>query len=121
MEEQRRHTRLDALNLLHFVLRDERGGVLKQGMGRTLNVSESGILLESYTPIDQQRELFVAIGLEERIAELRGTVVHRVENAVGAFEYGIAFQEPNASQLSILREYIDAFMHRAFEGRHAPH
>jgi hypothetical protein len=112
MEEQRKHTRLDALNLIHFAIRDEGGEILKQGMGRTLNVSESGILLESHTPIGQSRQLSIAIGLEDRIAELDGVVVHCFEKESGVFEYGIEFGGTSSAQRDILQAYIDDFMRR---------
>ena len=49
--EKRKHPRVNALNLSYICL-DEDQQVIKQGMGRTLNVSESGILLETHFPIE---------------------------------------------------------------------
>ena len=42
--DKRRHTRYESLNLSYVCL-DENDNIIKQGMGRTLNISESGILL----------------------------------------------------------------------------
>jgi hypothetical protein len=41
-QEKRKHARFNSLNLSYVCL-DENNQVIKQGMGRTLNVSESGI------------------------------------------------------------------------------
>ena len=45
-KEKRKHYRVDSLNLLSYTCQDEEGNLVKHGMGRTLNVSESGILLK---------------------------------------------------------------------------
>jgi hypothetical protein len=116
IEEKRKYTRLDTLNLLHFSLFDDQGVARQQGMGRTLNVSEAGILLESHTPLSEGSELRFAIGLEEELAEFRGHVVHREERDSGVFEYGIAFDTPNPAELTVLRAYIAAFMKRRRNG-----
>ena len=51
-QEKRKHARFSSLNLSYVCL-DENNQIIKQGMGRTLNVSESGILLETHFPIDK--------------------------------------------------------------------
>ena len=66
-EEKRKHSRIDSLNLLNYVFSDELGGGLTQGMGRTLNVSESGILLETHSPIDIHSVISLTIGFEEDV------------------------------------------------------
>ena len=50
-ENKRKHERIQSLNLSYICL-DEDNNIVKQGMGRTLNISESGILLETHFPID---------------------------------------------------------------------
>jgi len=43
--DKRLHLRIDSLNLLAYSCIDDTGQVVVQGMGRTLNVSQGGILL----------------------------------------------------------------------------
>jgi len=68
--EKRKHTRINSLNLSYVCL-DENNQIFKQGMGRTLNVSESGILLETHFPIDDQYIVRLILGLEEDLVEIK--------------------------------------------------
>ena len=75
-EEKRKHTRIDSLNLSYFCL-DENNQIIKQGMGRTLNVSESGILLETYFRIDSDEHLMLTIAFEDHLIPVNGRVTGR--------------------------------------------
>jgi hypothetical protein len=107
-EEKRKHTRIDSLNLSYFCL-DENNQMIKQGMGRTLNVSESGILLETHFPIDEKHTITLAIGLEEDMVEISGRPVHSHINQDGQYEIGIEFLKTNEKARTILKQFIDAF------------
>jgi hypothetical protein len=107
--EKRRHPRIDALSLLSYVLRDENGVVVEEGMGRTVNVNEGGILLETHAPINPQYDVFLAIGLEDDLIEVNGKVVHQSEDEDGTFKTGIRFLKTEANALQILRKFIKAF------------
>ena len=78
-------------------------------MGRTLNVSESGIRLETHTPIEPKTMVSLAIGIADDLVELTGQVVYLKERAGGFFEAGINFCTYNDEELSILKKFIAAF------------
>ena len=107
-EEKRKHARIDSLNLSYFCL-DENNQIIKQGMGRTLNVSESGILLETHFPIDQKHTIRLTLGLEEELVEITGRLVHSRTNRGGKYEVGIEFFNTNEKALIALKQFIDAF------------
>ena len=107
-QEKRKHTRISSLNLSYICL-DENNKIVKQGMGRTLNVSESGMLLETHIPVDTRHTVKVTIGLEEDIIELQGTPVHSKKNDNNLFEIGIKFQESDESVKKKLKKFIKAF------------
>lgn len=107
-EEKRKHARIDSLNLSYFCL-DENNQVIKQGMGRTLNVSESGILLETHYPIDKKHTVTLTLGLEENLVEITGRPVHSRTNKDGKYEVGIEFLKTNEKARNILKQFIDAF------------
>ena len=107
-KEKRKHARVDSLNLSYFCL-DENNQVVKQGMGRTLNVSESGILLETHYPIDEKHTITVTLGLEEDLIEISGRPVHSRLNTDKKYEVGIEFLQSNEKVRTILKQFIDAF------------
>lgn len=107
--EKRRHTRVTSKNLLNFICLGEEGDPCQQGMGRTLNVSESGILLETYYPIDPQTRLSIAIGIEEELINIEGTVVFLKQSGQDTFEAGINFSQISDQERKVLIKFIEAF------------
>ena len=108
-EEKRKHSRIDSLHLLNYVFSDETGSGSMQGMGRTLNVSESGILLETHTPIGINSVVSLTIGIEENVVDIKGRVVYTKENETSMNESGIEFFDVDEAAHKILKEYISAF------------
>ena len=96
-EEKRKHSRIDSVNLLNYVYFDENEDEENQGMGRTLNVSESGILLETHSPMDARRVVSLTIGFREDVIDIKGRVVYMRKKEDGMFESGIEFFDLNES------------------------
>jgi len=111
--DKRKHERIASTNLLNFVCMSEDGEPCQQGMGRTLNVSESGILLETPKPIDTQTRISITIGIEEELVDLEGTVVFLKENAEGAYEAGIQFSQISDKERLFLLRFIEAFKNKS--------
>ena len=108
IEEKRKHSRIDSTHLLNYYY-DESEDEATQGMGRTLNVSESGILLETHAPIDEKHTVSLTIGFEEEVVDIKGHVIYTQKNPKGMFESGIEFFDVDATAQKILRQYIAAF------------
>ena len=106
-EEKRKHARINSLNLSYICL-DEKSKKVKQGMGRTLNVSESGILLETNFPIDSKHIVLLTIGLEEDIVDIKGRAVHSKTNAQGLYEVGIQFMDTDNKANKTLKKFVHA-------------
>lgn len=109
MIEKRKHSRSDSLNLINYIHYDKNGEEGTQGMGRTLNVSQSGILLETYNAVDVDHIVSMTIGLYDNVVDIRGRVLYSNENAAGKFESGIEFFEMSSEALNALVQYIAAF------------
>ncbi|MFP4474912.1 MAG: PilZ domain-containing protein [Desulfatibacillaceae bacterium] len=118
-EYRRRHDRVDSINLIAYKLYDDQGQFISQGMGRTLNVSESGILLETPDPLEKEMIVALTIALKENVLDIQGTVVRFSEGFEGKFESGIEFFELGDENRKLLKEYIEAFR-RDFESTGAP-
>jgi hypothetical protein len=107
--EKRQRTRIDTLNLLSFIVHDNAGTQLYERLGRTLNVSETGILLETDIPVDAHLGVDVKIGLDEELVDIQGTIIHVNVNAQQRYEIGIKFSKIDDRDLKILKAYIEAF------------
>lgn len=107
--EKRKHDRIHALNLLNYVCRDDQGEPTLHGMGRTLNLSESGILLETHVMLEPRQHIFLTIGFEEDLIDIQGRIVYSKPAESGRFQSGIQFMEKDEQTQSLLKLYIDVF------------
>lgn len=107
--QKRKHERINSLNLLNYVCIDEKTKQNLQGMGRTLNVSQGGILLETHVPMYPHYSVSLAIGLEDEMIDISGKVIYCREAAGTKYESGIEFLDINETALRVLNKYIVAF------------
>lgn len=109
MNEKRKHNRVDSIYLLNYVHLDENDEELMQGMGRTVNVSESGIMLETHVSFKKDDTVDVVVGLKDEMVTIRGKVVFSRTADSGRYHSGIQFLSIEEDSLATLRRYIKAF------------
>jgi hypothetical protein len=108
-EERRKHQRTDSLNLLSYHCLDENDDIVMQGVGRTLNFSQGGILLETHTPIDLKTLVSLFIAMEDDLVDVKGSVIHASAIGNGKFNTGIAFVETDEATREVIEKYADTF------------
>lgn len=108
-QEKRRKPRIDSHNLVSYLCFDEDNRESTQGIGRTLDVSEGGIRLETHIPMAIQRNISLTIGLDEDIMEFKGRLAYCKKREDGKFETGIEFSDMDKKRLILLRQYIVMF------------
>ncbi len=117
MIEKRRHPRVDSLNL-SYVCIDENGNVTGEGMGRTLNVSESGILLETSFSMVPGQIISLTIAIGEYLLDVKGQVIRCTQSEENTFLTGIEFYSLDLEGYSILLKFIKLFQqHRDNAGK----
>jgi c-di-GMP-binding flagellar brake protein YcgR len=109
LENKRKNQRVKSPNLLVYLCVDEKKNEVIQGMGRTLNVSEGGILLETHVPIDPRHTLLLTIAMEEDLMHFKGKIAHTREREDGRFESGVEFLEMDAQKHRFLKQYMVIF------------
>jgi len=108
-KERREHPRINALNLLSYVCMNENSETVRQGMARTLDVSEGGILMETHVPIDPQYTVSLTLGLKDELTDVKGKVVHFRTDGNGRFQSGIQFMKTQEPTSRILKKFTEAF------------
>ena len=106
-KEFRKHYRVDSANLLAYSCRNQKNEVIEQSMGRTLNVSESGILLETHTQMDTRNTISLSIGFKQHVLDINGNIMWSRPNSDGMFQSGIEFFGINEEDHKILKKYIE--------------
>lgn len=107
--ERRSASRLDSINLIAYVCLDENNQKSRQGMGRTLNISEGGIMLETHIPIDTNSSISITIALEEELMDIDGRIAFSNEKEDGTYATGVHFNKPDEEKRRFLRQYITIF------------
>ncbi len=105
-EEKRRHPRLDSLLLVAYTVYEENGTMVSRGMGRTLNLSESGILFETQLPIEAGQIIEMNMGVREDIIQVRGKAVYSRKGDGDTVEAGIEFEAMDEDRKEILRRFL---------------
>lgn len=107
-ENKRKAIRINSLNLSYIGI-DEDNEIVKQAIGRTLNISESGILLETHFPIDTGKIVSISLAIEDDLINMRGEVVYSRAGNEEKFETGVKFFEMVDESHQILKKYIQDF------------
>jgi hypothetical protein len=116
MNEKRKHSRVESIHLLNYVNRDENDAERMQGMGRTINVSESGIMLETHVPLSEKDTVDVVVGFKEEMVTISGKVIFTRSTETGRYQSGIEFLTIAEESVDTLHRYIEAFNAASREG-----
>ena len=106
--EKRKSARISSLNLSYIQI-GGKDDPEKNAMGRTLNVSECGILLETHFPVKMNSDLLLSIGLGEEVLDIKGKVVHTAECKNDKYEMGVEFIDKYVTTQKVLKKFIKAF------------
>ena len=110
MSEKRvktRHKRLETLNLVSLSHKDPDGRVDLEIVGRTLDLSEGGILLECSQAVpSDNREVEVILGIRDHVIKVTGEIVHTRDLEEGNVGLGIAFQDLTPDDARIITEFM---------------
>jgi hypothetical protein len=91
--ERRRYPRINSLNLISYIQREQ--GAQKSGvsMARTIDISPAGVGLEVYQPINAGSFVEIEIAVKENIFSVEGKVVYSRNLPNGNFSIGIMFKK----------------------------
>ena len=109
---KRKNPRVKTSNGVSYICIDENGNEIEQGMGRAIDISLGGMLLETSVPIESKYILIATIDLEGNLIEIRGKVAYSRKIESGEFLTGIQFLETPERQIKIIAEFIKVHRYR---------
>jgi len=107
--EKRRYKRIETSNLISYVFIDKEGNEIEEGMGAALNISQGGLLLETYLPVNAQFILIMYIDLEGQLLKIKGKVVYSRPGELGNFFVGVRFVDTLESQRKMIVSFIKSY------------
>jgi hypothetical protein len=111
--ERRRYIRPESLNLLDYIVVDEHGVQGDYSMGRTLNISVGGILMETHIQLKPGQQVMITLGLQDDLVDVMGRIIHSTGQNDGMYHNGIEFFHASVEDRRIINRYVEAF-HRRF-------
>ena len=103
VKEKRTSRRIRSLNLTSYIpIKADRQEYIVS-IGRTLDVSEGGVKVETHRRLADGTELEMHIAIEDKIITAKGEVVHTEELKNGLFGTGIRFTSINEKDRRSLR------------------
>jgi hypothetical protein len=109
VKNKRGTQRIDSLNLISYVVFDEDDNAIRQGMGRTLNISKTGICLDTYKALSRRQKVSLTIGLKDDLVSIIGKVVHVRKRKNGRFDNGIDFIKVDQTHQSVLNDFLTTY------------
>lgn len=110
--ERRRYVRPESLNLLDYIVVDEHGVQGNYSMGRTLNISIGGILMDTHIPLTPGQQVMITIGLEEDLVDVMGRIIRSTHHHDGMYHNGIEFFHASVEDRRIINKYVEEFHRR---------
>jgi len=110
MEEKRRHYRAKTVNLISYECVDENGSPWNQGMGRILDISKGGLLMETEALIQAKYVLLLSTDVEEELIKIKGEIIYSRNKKPKVFHTGIRFIEKDEKIREIVKTLIKAFL-----------
>jgi len=108
MNENREFVRHESLNLVSYILFNSNDEIINQGVGRSLDISKGGILLEIEDLIDDEiNTIRMEIALDDNIISVDGRVAFTLLTTEGYTECGIQFKNTSSEIQANIQDYID--------------
>jgi c-di-GMP-binding flagellar brake protein YcgR len=108
-KERRKHPRVDINNLIYYRCMDDNGNLKKEGRGKSVNISQGGILIETQSPLEWQDVLRLSIDIEDELVSIKGKVVYSNKANFGRFRTGIQFIETNEKIISFVEGLLEKY------------
>ena len=107
--EKRKHPRADITNLVSYRCMDDSGNQAKQGRGKSVNISQGGILIETHDPFEWQDILLLSIDIEDESVSIKGKVIYCNAANFGKYRTGIQFLETNKKIVTFVEGLLKTY------------
>jgi Tfp pilus assembly protein PilZ len=88
---------------------DDSGNQAKQGRGKSVNISQGGILIETHDPFEWQDILLLSIDIEDESVSIKGKVIYCNAANFGKYRTGIQFLETNKKIVTFVEGLLKTY------------
>ncbi|MDY0132529.1 MAG: PilZ domain-containing protein [Desulforegulaceae bacterium] len=109
VERRKYPHRSESANLVYFAIFYPDKTLKQQGMGKTINISEGGILLETHEKLIDDQLISLSLGLNNETVDLEAKLVHFTKNKEGLYHSGLSFIIDSIKKTEAIKKYITIF------------
>jgi diguanylate cyclase (GGDEF)-like protein/PAS domain S-box-containing protein len=113
IQERRRNPRVNTSNIVNFILFDSKKKKVGDGKGLTVNLSQSGVLIQTEGKLEGAFIVLMVIDLDGNEITINGKIITtRVCKKINSYLTGIEFIGPKDKQLSAIIAFVKDFQRR---------
>ena len=110
--EQRAYPRVPTCNLISYAAADRGQSQSGHRVGRALDVSQTGIYLETARRVESDFVSLLTSDIEDKLIEIRGRVAYSRENGEGMYRTGIRFEGTRDENIGFAKKLIRVYNNR---------
>ncbi|MFP3980352.1 MAG: PilZ domain-containing protein [Desulfobacterales bacterium] len=116
--ERRKHPRISTSNEVDYILLDQNRQRVEEGKGRTLNLSQSGALLETASPLKGSFIILMTLSLDGEQVKVRGRVAYtREADQPGRHLTGVRFTGSKKEHVNAIVAFVKTYYHQKHSGQ----
>jgi len=112
MADRRKLPRTKTRNLIALVSVDQNGKKISQGLGKALDISKGGMLLETPHPIEAGLISLMAVDKDNILFEIKAELIYCKKVATGMYQAGIKFSGTELQVLTFVKRLVKEYNHR---------
>ena len=110
-EERRKYPRVKILYPITYACLDSDGLVTEERMAVAVDISQSGVLLESASIVTSKHVQLISVDLDEKIIENTGKIAYCRRTEKSKYRIGIAFGGTHDTNIDFASRIIRAYHH----------
>ena len=112
--EKRKNARVETSNHILYESMDNEGHIVRRSMGKAINISQSGIMLETPYPIDSSNVTLVTVDIDNNLIEMTSSLIYCKETDSGMYQAGFSFVGSDEEKAKFAMKLIKLYHHRKY-------
>ena len=117
--ERRKYPRVKIYYPISYVFTNEKGSIVQQNMGVVLNISQSGILIETADSVFSKYVLLTSVDLNGNVIEVKGKIAYCKKNKSTKYRVGISIGGTHAQNIRFVKALTRSYYYNKDEYRNS--
>ena len=113
--ERRKHPRIKIYYPISYECIDEKGCMVKQNMGVALDISQSGILIETADSVFSKYISLTSVDLNRNVIEIKGKIAYCKKNESTKYRVGISFDGTHVQNIRFVKALLRSYYYNKDE------